>query len=192
MSNDTPKESPKDSSKDSPKDPRAARIRSKIDASQKRVRGEGAPRKAKAAPRKRASGETGFIEKAMADHPLALLAGSVVLGAIAASLVPRSWGSKLGSRALGLAAIAGELGATFGSKAWSATAEGARVGQDKLEDLGESLADRSSQAGRKATDLGLLAGKRALELAGLAAKNARDASDSALKAIGDLKTRARH
>jgi hypothetical protein len=172
-------------------DDKAERIRSKIDASQKRSRGEAAPRKAKATPSKRPSGETGFIEKAIADHPLALLAGSVVLGAVAASLVPRSWGSKLGGRMLGLVTLASELGATYGSKAWSTTAEGARAGQDKLEDLGESLADQSRDTGRRATELGLLAGKRALELAGLAAKNARDASDSALKAIGDLKDRTR-
>ena len=174
------------------KDEKAERIRSKIDASQKRARGEAAQRKAKPAPRQRASGETGFIEKAMADHPLALLAGSVVIGAVAASLIPRSWGSKLGSRVLGLATIAGELGAVYGTKAWAATAEGARAGQDKLEDLGETLADRGSDAGHKATELGLLAGKRALELAGLAAKNAREASDTARKAIGDLTDRAPH
>ena len=173
-------------------DEKAERIRSKIDASQKRARGDAAPRKTTAAPRKRASGETGFIEKALADHPLALLAGSMVLGVIAASLLPRSWGSKLGSRMLGLATVAGELGAVYGSKALSAAADGARTGQDKLEDLGEVLADQGSDARRRAIELGTMAGKRAIELAGVAAKNARGASDGALKAIGDLSERARH
>ena len=172
-------------------DEKAERIRSKIDASQKRTRGEGTARKPKAAPRKRASGETGFFEKAMADHPLALLAGSVVLGAIAASLVPRTWGSKLGRRMLGLATIVGELGVAYGTKALGAAAEGARAGQDKLEDLGEVLADQGSDARRKAVELGTLAGKRAIELAGVAAKNAREARGGALKAISDLSDRAR-
>ena len=172
-------------------DDKAERIRSKIDASQKRARGDAAPRKAKVAPRKRASGETGFIEKAMADHPLALLAGSVVLGAIAASLVPRSWGSKLGSRLLGLATVAGELGAVYGTKALSAAAEGARTGQDKLEDLGETLSDQGHDARRRAVELGTLAGKRVIELAGVAAKNAREARGDAMKAISDLSDRAR-
>lgn len=172
-------------------DEKADRIRSKIDASQKRTRGEAAARKPKTAPRKRASGETGFIEKAIADHPLALLAGSVVLGAIAASLVPRAWGSKLGSRLLGLATVAGELGAVYGSKALSAAAEGARTGQDKLEDLGEVLADQGTDARRRAVELGTLAGKRAIELAGVAAKNAREARGEAMKAISDLSERAR-
>lgn len=179
-------------SDDAPKADKAERIRSKISASQARSRGDAAPRKAKPSPRKRASGETGFIEKAMADHPLALLAGSMVLGVIAASLLPRSWGSKLGSRMLGLATVAGELGAVYGTKALSAAAEGARTGQDKLEDLGEVLADQGSDARRKAIELGTLAGKRAIELAGVAAKNARDAGDGAIKAISDLSERARH
>ena len=179
-------------SDDAPKADKAERIRSKISASQARSRGDAAPRKAKPTPRKRASGESGFIEKAMADHPLALLAGSMVLGVIAASLLPRSWGSKLGSRMLGLATVAGELGAVYGTKALSAAAEGARTGQDKLEDLGEVLADQGSDARRKAIELGTLAGKRAIELAGVAAKNARDAGDGAIKAISDLSERARH
>ena len=179
-------------SDDAPKADKAERIRSKISASQARSRGDAAPRKAKPTPRKRASGESGFIEKAMADHPLALLAGSMVLGVIAASLLPRSWGSKLGSRMLGLATVAGELGAVYGTKALSAAADGARTGQDKLEDLGEVLADQGSDARRKAIELGTLAGKRAIELAGVAAKNARDAGDGAIKAISDLSERARH
>jgi hypothetical protein len=166
-------------------DEKAERIRNKISASQARTRGEGSPRKAKPASRKRPSGETTFIEKAVADHPLALLAGSVVLGAIAASLIPRTWGSKLGGRMLGLATIAGELGAAYGSKAWGAAAEGARAGQEKLEDVGETLADQGSDARRRAIELGTQAGRRVIELAGAATRNAREAGGGALKAIGD-------
>lgn len=173
-------------------DEKAERIRSKISASQARSRGDGTPRKAKPTPRQRATGETTFIEKAMADHPLALLAGSVVLGAIAASLVPRAWGGKLGRRMLGLATVAGELGVAYGTKAWDAASEGTRAGQDKLEDLGEVLADQGSDARRKGIEFGVMAGKRAIELAGVAAKGARDAGDGALKAISDLSERARH
>lgn len=180
-------------------DEKAERIRNKISASQARSRGDAAPRKANtaspkagSASRQRATGETTFIERAMSDHPLALLAGSVVLGAIAASLAPRAWGSKLGSRMLGLATVAGELGVTYGAKAWDAASESARTGQEKLEDLGEVLADQGTDARRKAIELGMMAGKRAIELAGVAAKSARDAGDGARKAIVDLSDRARH
>ena len=116
----------------------------------------------------------------------------MILGAIAASLVPRSWSSKLGGRMLGLATVAGELGAAYGSKAWGAAAEGARVGQDKLEDLGEVLADQGHEARNRAVELAVMAGKRAIEIAGVAAKNTREASDGARKAIGELSDRARH
>ena len=171
---------------------RTDRIRKKISASQERNRGKAPPRQAKAKPRASRAERGNFFDKALDEHPLALLAGSVVLGAIAASLIPASWGRKLGSRALGLAAVAGEIGALYGTKAWGAAAEGARAGQDKLEDLGETLADHSADARRKALELGTLAGKRALALAGTAADNARATGGSALKALSDLSARARH
>jgi hypothetical protein len=176
-------------------DEKAERIRSKISASQARTRGEGTPRKAKpktAATRsKPEQAERSIVEKALEDHPLALMAGGVVLGAIAASLIPASWSRKLGSRVLGLAAVAGEMGALYGGKALEAASEGARAGQDKLEDIGGTLAEQGSDARRKAAELGSLAAKRALEIAESAARNARDASGSALKAIGELSDRAR-
>jgi hypothetical protein len=181
---------------DKPAD-KADRIRKKISASQARTRGEGTARKAKpkSEPKPRATrrkDDRSFFDKALDDHPLALLAGSVVLGAIAASLVPASLSRKLGSRMLGLAAVAGELGATYGNKAWGAAAEGARAGQGKLEDLSEVLADHGADAGRRAVELGALAGKRALELAESAARSAREAGGGAVKAIGDLSDRVRH
>ena len=171
---------------------RTDRIRKKISASQERNRGKAPPRQAKAKPRAAKRGDANFFDRALDDHPLALLAGSMVVGAIAASLVPASLGRKLGSRMLGLAAVAGELGAAYGNKAWGAAAEGARAGQDKLEDLGETLAEQGADARRKAVELGTLAGKRALELAEQAARSAREAGGSAAKAIGDLSDRVRH
>lgn len=173
-------------------DDKADRIRKKISASQARSQGKAPPRKAKPKAERAKPGQENFFDRALDDHPFALLAGSMILGAIAASLVPRSWGSKLGSRALGLAALAGEMGALYGNKAWGAAAEGARAGQDKLEDLGETLAGQSADARRKAAELGARAGQRAFELAGVAAKNAREASGEALKALSDLSQRARH
>jgi hypothetical protein len=178
-------------------DEKADRIRKKISASQARSRGEGTARKAnpkaEAKPRTpRRKDDRSLFDKALDDHPLALLAGSVVLGAIAASLLPASWGRKLGRRALGLAAVAGELGAAYGHKAWDAASDGARAGQEKLGDLGETLSDTGAGARRKAVELGALAGKRAVELAEQAARTAREASGSAAKAIGDLSERVRH
>ena len=166
-------------------DAKAGRIRKKISASQARTQGKAKPRKAASKPRAHKSNGGNFFDRAIDDHPLAMLAGSMVLGAIAASLIPASFARKLGSRALGLAAVAGELGALYGGKALEAAAEGARAGQDRLEDLGETLADQSTDARR-----------RAAELAAIAAKGARETGGGVLKALSDLRTdlreRVRH
>lgn len=177
-------------------DDKADRIRAKISASQARSRGSGAPRKDKpAAPPRRGAADDSdrrsVLDRALDDHPLALLAGSMVLGAVAATLIPASVGRKLGSRALGLVTVAGELGALYGAKAWDTAAQGARSGQDKLEDIGDALAEQGGEARRRAVELGTLAARRALDLAEAAARNARDASGHALKAIGELSERAR-
>ena len=166
-------------------DGKADRIRSKISASQARTQGKAKPRKAASRPRAARSNGGNFFDKALDDHPLAMLAGSMVLGAIAASLLPASWGRKLASRALGAAALAGELGALYGGKALEAAAEGARAGQDKLGDIGETLADQSADARLKAA-----------ELAAVAAKSARETGGGVLKALSDLRSeigdRVRH
>ena len=166
-------------------DGKADRIRSKISASQARTQGKAKPRTAASRPKTTRSNGGNFFDRAIDDHPLAMLAGSMVLGAIAASLIPASFARKLGSRALGLAAVAGELGALYGGKALEAAAEGARAGQDKLEDIGETLADQSADARRKA-----------VELAAVAAQSARETGGGVLKALSDLRTdlreRVRH
>lgn len=171
---------------------KAERIKAKISASQARSQGKAPARKSPRKPRAGNDNRGNLFDRALDNHPLALLAGSVVLGAIAASILPRSFGSKLAGRALGLAAVAGEIGALYGNKALGAAADGARAGQDKLEDLGETLADHGADARRKAIELGTLAGKRAIELAGVAARNARESGSGAIKALSDLSDRARH
>lgn len=180
-------------------DEKADRIKAKIDASQKRASGRAAPRKAppktsttpRPARTTRRDNRT-FVDKALDEHPLALLAGSMVLGAVAASLFPAAWGRKIGGRMLGLAAIAGELGSIYGNKALEAAADSARAGQEKLDELGDTLAEEGADARRRALELGALAGKRALELAGSAARSARDAGGTAAKALGDFSDRVRH
>jgi hypothetical protein len=182
---------------------KAKRIKDKISASQERSRGKAAPRKAakadgkastqaRTARRRSPTDQRSFLDRALDDHPLALLAGSVVLGAIAASLVPASLTRKFGSRMLGLAAFAGEMGSLYGGKALNASAKAARAGQDRLEDLGETTADYGSDAREKAIELGTLAARRAIELAQEAASNAREASGGAFKRIAQLSDRVRH
>lgn len=173
---------------------KARRIKDKIAASNERSSGKAPPRKSAVAKRTpRATGDDrGFLARALDDHPLALLAGSVVLGAVAASLIPASFARRIGSRAFGLAALAGEMGALYGGKALEKGSQAARVGQDRLEDLGESAADYGSEARQKAIELGTLAARRAIDLASEAASNARGTGGGLVKRLGELADRARH
>jgi hypothetical protein len=177
---------------------KADRIRAKVTASQKRAGADArAATKAKAAPKPVADpsaggdDQRGAFKKTLDNHPLALLAGSVILGVVAASLIPASLGRKLGSRALGLAAVAGDLGAEYGSKALGYAAKGARAGQEKLDDVGETIAEKGDEARRRAVEMSTQARRRAVEMAEAAAANARDARQTALKRIGELSAKVR-
>lgn len=172
-------------------DDRTDRIRNKIAASQARSSGK-APSRKRPSPGKDRAAPGNLFEQTLDRHPLALLAGSIVIGAVAAALVPRSVGGKLGSRLRGAAALALELGALYGSKTLDTVAQGARDGREKLGDLGETVADQGADARRRASEFGAQAGKRAIELAGVAARNARNARGGALKALADLSDRVRN
>jgi len=173
---------------------KARRIKDKIAASTARSSGK-APARTSANPKTAArSGpdERSFLTRALDDHPLALLAGSVVLGAVAASLIPASFMRKMGSRAFGFAALAGEMSALYGGKALEKGSQAARAGQDRLEDLGESAADYSADARARAIELGTLAARRAIDLASEARSSARDTGGGLARRLGALADRARH
>lgn len=190
----TPKASSPKASNDDTAAAKAKRIKDKIAASTERSSGKAPPR---ASARTKAGdsadrGERSLFTRTLEDHPLALLAGSVALGAVAASLIPASITRKLGSRALGLAALVGEASALYGGKALEKGSQAARAGQDRLEDLGESAADHAADARTRAIELGTQAARRAIELATDAASNARGTSGGFIKRLGELADRARH
>lgn len=172
---------------------KAKRIKDKIAASSARSSGK-APARTGSKPNggaRDAADERSFLTRALDDHPLALLVGSVVLGAVAASLIPASVTRKLGSRVFGLAALAGEMSALYGGKALEKGSQAARAGQDRLEDLGETAADYSADARARAIELGTLAAHRAIELATGAATNARSTGGGLVKRLSDLADRTR-
>ncbi len=173
---------------------RAKRIKDKIAASTARSSGK-APARSAAKPK--AAARTGpddrsLFTRTLEDHPLALLAGGVVLGAVAASLVPASFMRKMGARAFGMAALAGEMSALYGGKALEKGSQAARAGQERLEDLGDSAADHAADARARAIELGTLAARRALGLANEARSTARDTGGGLARRIGALTDRARH
>lgn len=173
---------------------KAKRIKAKIAASTERSSGKAPPRsdatrKEKVRPE---NDERSLFTRTLEDHPLALLAGGVALGAVAAALVPASVTRKLGSRAFGLAALIGEATALYGGKALEKGSQAARASQDRLEDLGETAADYSADARTRAIELGTLAARRAIEIATDAASNARGSGGGLVKRLSELADRARH
>ena len=172
---------------------KARRIKDKIAASTARSAGKGPARSGSTSGAGHHDGpdNRSLFTRAIEDHPLALVAGGVMFGAIAASLIPASVVRKLGSRAFGLAALAGEMGALYGGKALEKGSEVARAGQEKLEDLGETAADHASDARARAIELGTLAAQRAIELAHEARANARDGRGEIAKRVGAFADRVR-
>lgn len=172
---------------------KAQRIKDKIEASAARSAGKGPARGAAAndAAGRKVPDERSFVTRAIEDHPLALVAGGVVVGAIAASLIPSSVVRKLGNRALGLATLAGEMGALYGTKALEKGSEVAREGRERLEDLSESAADHASDARARAIELGIIAAQRAIELAHDARASARDGRGEIAKRVGAFADRVR-
>lgn len=128
----------------------------------------------------------GLVTKTVQEHPLALLAGSLVLGIVASNLLRASLGRKVGSRLLGAVAVVGELGAKYGNKTLGAAAEAGRSGQDRLSQLGEKVGEEGAEVRRRARELGAEARRRAIALASDAAAEARDKGDNALKRLSKL------
>jgi hypothetical protein len=168
---------------------KAGQLRDKITTSQSRNRSR-APRKAGAVP---ASSDEwtppdtrSVVERTIDDHPLALLAGSLIMGVVAANLLQASLGRRIAGRLLGVIAVAGEYGAKAGSKTLGAAAEAGRSGQERLSRLGDLVAEEGAEVRRRALDLGTQAGRRALTLAEEAAREAREKGSHALGRIGKL------
>ena len=138
-------------------------IRRKVEASQ-----------AQLAARRNGEGEPPEGLRALAmDYPFALVAGSVVVGAVVGALLPRSPFRKLAGGAAALATVAGELGMVYGRQALDKAGEAAGKLEDLRGDLGESAADYS----RRATTLIGTASRVAGEVIQEAAKSALQAGE---------------
>lgn len=163
---------------------KAKDIRDKISASQSKSRSRSSQRKAAADAGQPLPPDTrGLVEKTVDEHPLALLAGSLVLGVVAANLLQASFGRRVAGKLLGAVAVAGELGAAAGSKTLGAAAEAGRAGQEKLSHLGDTVAAEGAEVRRRAKEMSREARRRALALATEAASEARDAGGSALQRL---------
>lgn len=115
------------------------------------------------------------------NHPIALLAGGIVLGAILARFLPRTPFGKLGRGAGALAAASVEMASRYGSRAADAASGAVREGKERLEDIGETVSETAGDARRRTVDL-----------ADIAMATAKAITADALRRVSEAADRVRH
>ena len=132
----------------------------------------------------RAKGVGNFVK----DHPLLVVAGGIVLGAIAASLLPRGTGRKLAKQAVNLAEVAGTAGALLGSRV-----------RDKAEETGSTLREQGGLVAERLERLGESASESIGKLGGKASAGVEKLIDpvetvasKVVRKASELRSRVRH
>lgn len=86
------------------------------------------------------------------EHPVATVAGGLALGVLVSALFKNSptrrAGRYAGERAVGLAALSGEVASSLLHQVLESTASARKTGADKLEDVGESARSSAREIGR--------------------------------------------
>jgi len=117
--------------------------------------------------------------KVIEEHPIAALAGGILIGALIARALPRSVARtparKLGKSALSLATMASELAVAYAAKA----AEAGRGGVDRLEDIGGSVGGKMAEGGAEARRV-------ATDIAGIARSGLKEAGEVALRHVSEI------
>ncbi|WP_068076736.1 hypothetical protein [Novosphingobium lentum] len=169
-------------------DKRTRRVRDRIEAAHERNEAAAA---AQQPPKSR-------VRQLAEDHPIAMLAGGIVVGALVARfvpvgrLLPAGLGRKVRRNALSLATVATELAAAYGAgagefaavagaKAADFASEAGREGRERIEDLGEVVSEAGTEARRRAADF-----------AEVAVNGARGAGVAAMRRVGEIASRVRH
>jgi ElaB/YqjD/DUF883 family membrane-anchored ribosome-binding protein len=127
--------------------------------------------------REAADGATSFVKK----HPITTVLGGLALGALVAAVVPgpgRRLRKQASKRGAVIAGVVAELAATYGAQFLDRAGKAVSEGQNRLGDLGESLADRARSAGSDAS--------------AFAEESARGAGKSAVRGWRDLRSRMAH
>ncbi|QCI92812.1 hypothetical protein [Novosphingobium sp. EMRT-2] len=152
-------------------DPNAA-VREKIESAKARVA---------------ASSPAKTVKTLVDEHPVAMLAGGILLGALVARAWPKRRSaakevvdSRLGKRAVALAALGAEIATAYATRA----AEAGREGVARLEDIGGSVGGKIAEGGEEAR-------KRAVDLTDVAVSSAREAGETALRRLIEIATRLR-
>jgi len=139
----------------------------------------GDPAKAQAsnAAEAEVAGKTGQSVKGLIEqHPVAVLAGGILIGALIASALPRrkpdasakAAAGTLGKQASRLAAMGAQLATTYAARAMQA----GREGSEKLEDLGEIISETSGEAKRRTSEMADVAATAVREMSAVALRHA--------------------
>ena len=101
------------------------------------------------------------------DYPLALLAGGLVLGAVAGALLPRGISRKTGRGLISVATIASDAGLAYARRSAVAASEG----REKIAELGgaagsygRKAVDAAGSSARKGRDLGITFAREVISL----------------------------
>ncbi len=147
-----------------------ARIQARVEASQERLNRESG--QLPALPVRRAPADAAPPENfksLVTEHPWLLVAAGAGAGLLLGALLPGRAGSKLGGRALGLAAAGAELAIAFSRNARSAANDGARDGLQRIEDsaapLRRRLGETAGRSTRNVRSTGVRLAGEALKLA---------------------------
>lgn len=104
-----------------------------------------------------------------AEYPWLTLAAGAGFGLLIGAMLPKKAGGKLGQRALGAAAVAGEIGLALSARARDKAAD---AGRDGLALIGEGTADlrartaqAAGQAAGSARSTGIVLAREAIKLA---------------------------
>ena len=122
-----------------------AELKSKIEAAEQR----NAERSFGERARDAAEEATSFVK----EHPLATVAGGIVIGAIIASIVPgpgKRMRKKASARGALVAGALTDLAIKYGAEILEGATKAAKTGQDRLGDLGETLCESAREASRSA------------------------------------------
>lgn len=126
---------------------------------------------------------TGFVR----EHPIGTVGAALALGVVLAAIIPgpgqrlrKKVTKQVSNRASPLAAMAAEMGLAYASGFLDIAGSAARTGQDKLEDIGDSIGDTTRKVRRetkhrvsKATDDAASLTRKVKKTAGRAARDAR-------------------
>jgi hypothetical protein len=164
-------------------DTRRERVKSRIDASQKRKQQGGGHRRPPERPQ--------TLGHMIDQYPALMVAGGVVAGALLGALLPRGAGRKLVQRSTALAAVGAELAAVYGRHALEAAETASREGRERLGEFGETLGGRLESIGGRAAELGGTISGRAAELGGTIGGGAARAGHRAAQVAGEATTTAR-